>query len=333
MDNNTILIQAINDSFEEELDREISELGNEEHEYPKGFEKRLNKLLRSGRSIRPHKKTAALIAVAAAAAVMTVSAGAVVYRAVTHSDTLAEYGVQEVPTETAAFLPQTVENAHLRWTVDSMFSDGLTAYFFYTIEPLDDTGRSFLDGTRSDGSGPMVRRSQDIKDLDTLARFHNMRGGGIFGENGIYTMNSTLDIDRLEDPTKPLYLKLMNIADPEDEVCSGLVTAISSVSRNVRIRVMTDGDGHEITVSPVGLSSHDPELSAEGYELFMNDARSFIDDSRLCFTDGTEKPLFDWEDNENAQIHPDEKHVTAFFAANVDIEGIETVELFGHKFR
>ncbi len=330
--NNNIINEALRSTAEPELDREISSLEYPEHSFSKEFERKATSLTKAGKAIRPGKRPAMLIAAVIAAALMTVTAGAVVYKTVIHRDSLAVYGVEDVPADTASFIGQGTENEHLRITNDAMLSDGNIAYFIFTLEAKDEMGKSFLNGTLSpEGTGPVIRWSEDQTDLDGSNRWHNM--GGVNEDAGTgekQVILGRLLLSRLESGSGPLYVKIEDMMDIGGEVCKGMKFSFSSLSRNIPIRKMQDSDGRILTVSPIGYFSDDPELAEMIYGKFMSNDKSFLS-VEAAFKDGSSQDLS--ERNGNAVPHPDSKYTSGFFGANIDIEQLESIVVSGVKFR
>ncbi len=97
---------------------------------------------------RRRKFSAGFIAAAAAAAVMTVTAGAVTVASLIHKDSVEFYYNEEMASEIEErgfAVGQVTENDHVRLTLENLMVDENYAYGVITAEPLDEIGNAIFN--------------------------------------------------------------------------------------------------------------------------------------------------------------------------------------------
>lgn len=324
INNNTLFTEALNEALEPELDAEISSLDSTPHTFSADFDKRAEKLTghRRRRSIfgrKPALVTAAVIA----AAVMTATAGAAVYRGIADRKSAAAYGLTGSEITTEPFEPQTVENEHLRFTNDIVMSDGKFAGIMFTVTPLDEQGKDllYLDDDY-DTSIPLLRWSEDPSALDRfdLDEYHTM--GSHFeraeGSDAVVLL-ARLELSQLTGSS--ITVKLEDSMEPMSPLTDGLKLTIPSLEKNLPTRELSDGEGHSVTLSPIGFFSDEGigKKAGQGW-LQMS----------LTFNSGETKEFL-WEDG--SSIYASDDIALGFFAEVIDISEADTLTVNGINFR
>ncbi len=282
----------------------------------------------SGKRIR---RPAAMIAAVCAALAMTVTAGAAVYQAFFHKESVEHYisGSDSLP-ETVCV---SMENEHLRLTIDKLLYDGNAPLMIVTAESFDEEGRAIAS------ESPAVYYSKTGRAEDRV-----YAGGAelIRGENedpDIYKYVYELDYTEF-DLSKPVWLHFMkgqfDECEPIEVKTNGEVrqetfAAQLNIEKNLDTADYYSADGRRITLSPIGA------YIGEGFTL-ENPDDSLLRSMQFRYSDGRTEPLGD-SHTRSFHIGTDTQdgvttveYERCFFGEVLDISGIDALIVQGTEF-
>ncbi len=215
--------------------------------------------IRLSKGRRPHKRVIGIAAAAVTAAVLTVTAGAVVYNNYIekHSDSIEQYieGGDSLPGNE----PITVSNEHLDLTIDALWSDGRVSTAIVTVVPHDEEGT-----TVAKKLGCIVGYADEEFDphnwLTDFSR--DWRTDQIDDENlpvpfADYDVSQGLKY-RIEftyvdiDTSRKVKLYFHNDEDSIDNI-KPMITAEVSFEKNLKTVKLYNEDNDSVILSPLGL--------------------------------------------------------------------------------
>lgn len=231
---------------------------------------------------RPAKAFRLSVGIAAAAALMTVTAGATILTRFANKDSVEKYLAEEsvnILEEQGLALNYTAENEHIRLTVDAMLSDGNLGKMIMTLEGLDDKG---LERIKNFDPLPELYLTDGVTgeyipnpDMDGAA---NITGGGHVNFDARtdtkITCVATLDTWRIE--AGKLYTLRFGLRDPAlseeqqhkrgeyDVLTNNLMEGITfdtDFTPNVESKVLKNEEGVTVYLSEIGLFTEDDKLA------------------------------------------------------------------------
>ncbi len=230
-------------------------------------------------SVKPFKL---MIGFAAAATLMTVTAGATILTRFANKDSVEKYLAEEsvnILEEQGLALNYTAENKHIRLTVDAMLSDGNLGKMIMTLEGLDEKG---LERIKNFDPLPELYLADGVTgeyianpDMGGAA---NITGGGHVNYEArtdtTITCVATLDTWRIE-VGKPYTLRfgLRDSTLPEEQqrergeydvLTNNLMEGITfdtDFAPNVESKVLKNEEGVTVYLSEIGLFTEDDKLA------------------------------------------------------------------------
>lgn len=213
------------------------------------------------------RSVSAAVGIAAAVALMTVSAGAYAFTQFFNRDSVERYLENADGLEASGNVEnQVMENEHIRITLDTVLSDGYNAMAVITIEAFDDYGKNFVENTpyimlRNTETGETVRPSgvggyedrtgQLLENKISFFRYIDLCKGNIaldhdyemiFYSDGLFTNE---DRENAAGKDRPLDENMI----PVDNPLGYDFTARVNFTKNVDTVKLTGSNGKEIELS------------------------------------------------------------------------------------
>ena len=298
-------------------------------------------------SKRKFRKPAALAAAVCAALAMTVTAGAVIH-SFYHEETVDRYGLTDIPM-TEETLPEyagSMENGHIRVTVDKIVNDGTMGYITITLDCLDELGYGLKGGSskvvQKAGHPEMpnfVLTSEKIteKTFDREKNLLDSYGYGPAEDIDCMRIEGYFDTAKAKD-ADVLYLSILDLNNRiiNSEVIKDLKgLKVDNFKKNLPTRDLKNSEGRVLTISPISMSFADSRdglwcFEMQGGELGTpNETKSHRYDSLVVtYKDGT---VYDAEESWFAS-GLDGSNCFHKFDKQIDWENVEKIEIFGTVF-
>jgi hypothetical protein len=231
---------------------------------------------------RPAKVFRLSVGIAAAAALMTVTAGATILTRFANRDSVEKYLLEDsvnILEEQGLALNYTAENEHIRLTVDAMLSDGNLGKMIMTLEGLDEKG---LERIKNFDPLPELYLTDGVTGEyianSNMGGAANITGGGHVNfdaqTDNTITCVATLDTWSIE-VGKPYTLRfgLRDCTLPEEQqrergeydvLTNNLMEGISFdtyFTPNVESKMLKNEDGVTVYLSEIGLFTEDDKLA------------------------------------------------------------------------
>ena len=293
------------------------------------------------------RRPAAAAAAVCAALAMTVTAGAVIH-SFYHEETVERYGLTDIPM-TEETLPEhagSMENGHIRVTVDKIVNDGTMGYIIFTADCLDELGYGLKCGSskvvREPGHPEMpffVLTTEKVTEKTYESEKNYLRSYGYGPSEDVSCMRieGYFDANAVKD-ADVLYLSILDMQSgiKNSEVISGLTgLRVENFRKNLPTRELRNSEGRVLTISPVSMSFADLRDGLWCFEMqggepgTPNETESHRNDHLIVtYRDGT---VYDAEDSWFAS-GLDGSNCFHKFDKQIDWENVEKIEIFGTVF-
>ena len=296
---------------------------------------------------RPAKAFRLSVGIAAAAALMTVTAGATILTRFANKDGVDKYLAEEsvnILEEQGLALNYTAENEHIRLTVDAMLSDGNLGKMIMTLEGLDEKG---LERVKNFDPMPELYLADGVTGEyianPNMGGAANITGGGHvnFDARTDTTITCVAIMDTWSIEVGKPYTLRFGLCDPTlpeeqqrergeyDVLTNNLMEGITfdtDFTPNVESKVLKNGDGVTVYLSEIGLFTEEEKLA----RYYMSKDRH---ETKLIPKDGIIGKKVDF-DSLGVDTDPslDKPKTTMWFRDVIDVNKYDGIEINGVKY-
>lgn len=291
--------------------------------------------------------SAKIAAVAAAAAVMTVTAGAVAVAKLSNKESVQEFYDSSAVSkmESRGMLSDKVyENEHFRFNLQSVIKDDYVCSCIFAVEPLDDKAQNYLERTMGFDANVFYADTSEALPENAVSSWgwkEYVKGDKSFNtEMDISYRYGKLNIDK----SRPIKIELkafkydLNGAEIEDKtLLDGISFDVPKVDKVKDAKLYSD-DGKELYLSETGFVALVPMPIAknEAERKMLFEKGEYDLDFKIKFKDGTVKT--GWDEGMNAggnglMLDNTDIGYRQVFRTMIDVDKVESVTFKNREFK